>query len=54
MSISGCEILNDMISRARERETDLEHIRKRGPDHVHILEGPRERPKNSDQLLRGQ
>ena len=32
VSISVCETLNDMISRAREREIDLEHFGKRGSD----------------------
>ena len=32
VSISGCKTLNDMISRAREREIDLEHLWKRGLD----------------------
>ena len=54
VNVSWCETLNDMISRAREWETDLEHIGKRGPDQVHLLEGPEKRPKISDQLLRSQ
>ena len=45
VSISGCETLNGMISRAQEREIDFEHIRKKGPDQVHILEGPGRDPR---------
>ena len=36
---SGCKMLEDMISQAKEREIDLGH--------------PRKRPKTSDQHLRG-
>ena len=53
VGVSGYETLSDMISRAREWETDLEHIGKRGPDQVHLLEGPGKRLKSSIQLLRG-
>ena len=53
MSISGCETLNDMVYRAREREIDLVHLGKTGSDQVHVVEGPRKRPKTSDQRLRG-
>ncbi|XP_052621696.1 uncharacterized protein LOC128127284 [Lactuca sativa] len=52
MSISGCETLNDMISRARERKIDLEHTEKRS-DQVHTMEGMGKRPKTSDQHSRG-
>ena len=45
VSISGCETLNDMISRARELEIDLEHIGKKGSHQVHILEGPGRSPR---------
>ena len=45
VSISWCDTLNDMISRAQEREIDFEHIRKKGPDQVHILEGPGRDPR---------
>ena len=48
------QTLNDMISRAREQEIDLEHLGKRGPDKVHIVEGPGKRPKTYDTDLRGQ
>ena len=29
LSLSWCETLNNMIDRARERDIDLEHLRKR-------------------------
>ena len=32
VSRSTCKTLEDMIARAREREIDLEHIRKRKPE----------------------
>ena len=54
VTVSGCESVNDMISTAREQKTDLEHIRKRRPNQVLILEGTGERPRILDQLLRGQ
>ena len=54
MSISRCKTLNDMISRAREWEIDLENLRKRGPEQVQVVEGPGKRPKTSDQRMRGQ
>ena len=34
VSRASCKTLEDMISRAREREIDLEQIRKRKPDEV--------------------
>ena len=52
--IVRCETRNDMISSAREREIDLDHIGKRGPHQVYILGGPEKRPKISDQRVRGQ
>ena len=54
VSISGSETLNYMTSRARGREIDLEHFKKRMSDQVHILEGLKKSPKTSDQLMRGQ
>ena len=53
MSISGCETMNDMDSRAREWDIDLEHLGKRGSDQVHVMESPWKRPKTPDQHLRG-
>ena len=44
MSISGCKTLNDMTSRARERDIDLEHIVKREPDQLLIVKGLGRRP----------
>ena len=54
VSISGCKTLNDMISRAREQEIDLDHLGKRESQQVQTMEGPRKRPKTSNQRLRGQ
>ena len=54
MSILGFETLNDMVSRAQEREIDLEHLGKRVSNQVPIVGGPGKRPKSSDQGLRGQ
>ena len=39
MSISGCKTLNDMTSRARERDIDLEHISKKEANQLLILRG---------------
>ena len=47
VSILGCETLNDIISRTREKDIDLEHVRKRGSDQVQTLESPGKRPKTS-------
>ena len=54
VSISGCQTLNDMTSRARGREIELEHLGRRASDQVHIVEGLGKRTKASDQRLRGQ
>ena len=51
VSFSACPTLDSMISRAREREIDLEHIAKRRSDQMYTLEGPGKRPKTSDQRL---
>ena len=39
MIFSGFKTLNDVISRAREREIDLEHLRKRKPEQIQIAVG---------------
>ena len=39
MSLSGCDTLNDMISRTQECEIDLEHLGKRKPKQTQILVG---------------
>ena len=44
MSISECKTLNDMTSRARERDMDLEHIGKREPNQLLIVRGLGRRP----------
>ena len=44
VSISGCKTLNDMTSRARERDIDLENIVKREPDQLLIVKGLGRRP----------
>ena len=54
VTISRCKSVNDMICRSPEREIDLEHLGKRGPDQVQEVEAPEKRTKISDQLLRGQ
>ena len=54
VNVSGCETRNDMTFRAREPDIDLEHIEKREPNQLHILEGLGKRSKIFDQLLRGQ
>ena len=38
VSVSGCETLNVLISRAREQKIDLEYLEKRGSDQVHTWE----------------
>ena len=49
VSISGCKTPNDMISRSCKREIDLEHLGKRWPDQVRVVEGSRKKPKTLDQ-----
>ena len=53
VSFLASPTLGSMIARAREREIDLEHIAKRRSDQTYTLEGPRKRPKTSDQRLAG-
>ena len=45
MSRSSCKMLEDMISRAREREIDLEMERKRKPDVAYGMKGLGKKPK---------
>ena len=52
--LSLCKSLNYMITRARKREIDLEHLGKWKPKHVQIVGGPAKRPNTSDQGVRGQ
>ena len=54
VSFSACPTPDSMNAKAREREIDLEHIAKRMSDQMYTLEGPRKRPKTSDQRLVGQ
>ena len=54
LSLSGCKTLNDTITRPREREIDLEHLRKRKTEHIHIAVGQAKRTKTQDSRLVGQ
>ena len=54
VSRSSCRTLEDTISRARERDIDLEMEKKRKPDYVPSVEGSEKRPKVSDSRTRGQ
>ena len=44
----SCKMLEDMIARAREREIDLEHLRKRKSEEIQVSAGSGKRPKGSD------
>ena len=54
VSFSACPTLNSMISRAREREKDLEHIRKRKAVEGHVMRASGKKPKGSDSGMKGQ
>ena len=41
-------MLEDMIAWARDREIDLEQIRKRKPDEIPVVSGSGKRPKGLD------
>ena len=45
VSLSWCETLKDMITRARECDIDLEHLEKRKSEQTHIMVGQVKRPK---------
>ena len=53
MSLSGCETLNDMIARARERKIDLEHLGKRKPERTHISMDQVKRTRTQDSCVGG-
>ena len=48
VSRSNCKTLEDMIARVREREIDLEQIRKRKLYEIQVATSPGKRPKGSD------
>ena len=52
VSLSGCD-LDDIIARVRERDIDLEHLRKRRPQQTQIAVGQVKRPKTQDSCSRG-
>ena len=54
VSISICRTLEDMETRAREREIDLEMEKKRKSDQVQGSEGLVKRPKVFDSRSKGQ
>ncbi|XP_023757544.1 uncharacterized protein LOC111906035 [Lactuca sativa] len=53
VSRSSCKMLEDMISRARKWEIDLEMEKKRKYEYVSIVEGSGKRPEVSDSRPRG-
>ena len=48
VSFSAYRTLEDMITRAQEKEIDLEHLEKRKPKYVQPVGGPMKRPKIFD------
>ena len=54
VSRSNCKTLEDMITRAREREIDLEMEKKRKPEVAFGVACSGKKPKVSDHRYRGQ
>ena len=54
VSYSACPTLESMIAWARERELDLEHIRKRKTETEHVTGVSGKKPKGSDVRSKGQ
>ena len=48
VSLSRYKTLGDMISRARERETELQLWKKHGPEQDQVVVGKAKRPKTQD------
>nr|KAJ0213173.1 hypothetical protein LSAT_V11C400203150 [Lactuca sativa] len=53
VSYSSCPTLESMIARAREREINLEHLRKKKAETEQVTGVSRKKPKGSDVGLRG-
>ena len=54
VSYSACPTLESMISRALEREIDLEHLRKRKAETEQVMGVSWKKPKGSDTTSKGQ
>ena len=54
VSFSGCNTLNEMVEKAREREIELELCTKRKPEQVQAAIGQAKNPKTYDSSSRGQ
>lgn len=54
VSVLGCNTLNERISRACERDIDLENLEKRKTDPFQTVVGQATRPRTQDSRLGGQ
>ena len=54
VSMSSCKKFDDMITRVREREIDMETVRKRNLVQAHVLGGSGKKHKIMDSRSRGQ